>query len=933
MKIYIQSPMFQKFIFNNQNQRNKLQIPISSEKIEKPSPMSRSLNINRRKQTYNTVEPRGLSLSISRETQRSFFKDTIQNRVLPTDQFQTMIKEIQVGNSIQVITKLEQGPFSKKTYLILGIAYKQLNQFDKARSWFNKCLSEYPNYLDGYIQSAALEFKAQKYYESLKFIEQALLHNPNDKQALQYKARCHSALKQHQKALEIYEKINNTDFLGKSRHCLSLIKCNYFDQALIKIETILQQDSENAEALLLKGIIYFQKQNFVESQIYIEQAIQMSTSHQLSAKAISYIIKSKICLMDFYEAQLHLMRAEQLKKSFKCIQKLKPFVNGTIKLMKRQFAQGLKLIKELKPISKFIQPIYYKFLAYAQFCTNDYVSALKSYELINPIERGQLYNRHLAEALILIQKCQYETSIRLIDKAIDIFPNKLEPFYLKGAISLLYKLYDGAQECEQMIELAFTKQGKQPNMFFARALMKSYKRRYTSAIKDLEKAIEKCEDSISDHFYIRGILHAQSMRMKEAIKDFTTAIHFNQEHSESYLERAKCYQIKGDTVQSFCDMNKYVKYNNSGEIHYWSGSLLFHNNAYEEALKAFNDAKQTNQILILKLKCEIKLQQIDKAFLTSNQIIQQNSKESKYRIDFLMLTYIKQILDSIQNKKACDCVIFPSIEQNEVGLIFQPQDVLLFKASSIIYQHKYNEALLILTQLENYWLKLQKDRLNSISSHQDADSEKSENLSNEMILKSERIVQHIIGIKYNMAIIYLLLLQYTNAKLKVEDIRELVGNVVSDELHYLKLLIQNQIDKKSTQIFNKQILTFLMNEKSLFNGFPTIKIPLYAQGVFECKLSLNFPDIQPPNICPEFKKEFLFMIKPNLIENKPEAPWLQRTSQQVVIFTQNQLNDDLDLTTDDEEKVNEKRKNKRQVQNLEIDEKVQKRLDQLMKKL
>lgn len=44
------------------------------------------------------------------------------------------------------------------------------------------------------------------------------------------------------------------------------------------------------------------------------------------------------------------------------------------------------------------------------------------------------------------------------------------------------------------------------------------------------------------------------------------------------------------TAQSFCDMNKYVKFNNSDDIHYWSGNLLFHNNAYEEALKAFNDA-------------------------------------------------------------------------------------------------------------------------------------------------------------------------------------------------------------------------------------------------------------------------------------------------------------------------------------------------------
>ncbi|CAK84146.1 unnamed protein product (macronuclear) [Paramecium tetraurelia] len=933
MKIYIQSPVFQRFIFNNQCQRNKLQMPLSQDKIEKPSPIIKFKPNRRRKQTQNTIEPRGLSLSISRETQRTFFKESIQNRAVPPDQFQSMIKEIQVGNSMQVINKLEQGPFTKKSYLILGIAYKQLNQFDKARYWFNKCLSEHPNYLDGYIQSAVLEFKALKYHDSLKLIEQALLYSPNDKQALQYKARCHSALKQHQKALEIYEKLNNTDFLGRSRHCLSLIKCNYFDKALIKIDTILLQDCENADALFLKGIIYFKKKNFIESQIYIEQAIQISTSHQLSAKAISYIVKSKICLMDFYEAQLHLSRAEQLKKNFKCISKLKPFVNGTVKLMKRQYAQGLQMIKDLKPISKFLQPIYYKFLAYAQFCTSDYASALKSYELIYQIERGQLYNKYVAEALVLIEKCQYEPSVRLLDKAIEIFPNKLEPYYYKCSICLLNKLFDGVQECEQLLDLAFSKQGKQPNIFFAKALMKSYKRRYTSALKDIEKAIDKSEDSISDHFYIRGILHAQSMRLKEAIKDFTTAIHFNKEHSESYLERAKCYQIKGNTAQSFGDMNKYIKYNNSEEIHYWSGSLLFHNNAYEEALKAFNDAKQTNQILILKLKCEIKLQQIDKACIISNQITQQNVREPKYKIDSQMLTYIKQILDTTQNKKSCETVQFPNVDQKDVGLIFQTQDVLLFKASSMIYQRRYNEAIMILQQLEHYWLNSQKDRLNSISSQQDADSEKSENLSNEMILKSERIVQHIIGIKYNMAIIYLLIQQSANAKMKVEDIRDQVGNVVSDELDYLKLLIQNQIDKKSTPVFCKPVLTFLMNEKSLFNGFPALKIQMHGSAVFECKLSLNFPDIQPPNICPEFKKEFLLMIKPNLIENKPEAPWLQRTSEQILILTQNQLNDDLDITTDDEEESNEKRRKKRQVQNLEIDENVQKRLDQLIKKL
>lgn len=36
------------------------------------------------------------------------------------------------------------------------------------------------------------------------------------------------------------------------------------------------------------------------------------------------------------------------------------------------------------------------------------------------------------------------------------------------------------------------------------------------------------------------------MRLKEAIKDLSTAIHFNRENADAYLERAKCYQIKGE---------------------------------------------------------------------------------------------------------------------------------------------------------------------------------------------------------------------------------------------------------------------------------------------------------------------------------------------------------------------------------------------------
>lgn len=39
-----------------------------------------------------------------------------------------------------------------------------------------------------------------------------------------------------------------------------------------------------------------------------------------------------------------------------------------------------------------------------------------------------------------------------------------------------------------------------------------------------------------------------------------------------------------------------------------------------------------------------------------------------------------------------------------------------------------------------------------------------------------------------------------------------------------------------------KILTFLLNEKSIFNYFPTLRVT-FNDNFFDCKLSLNFPDI------------------------------------------------------------------------------------------
>lgn len=42
--------------------------------------------------------------------------------------------------------------------------------------------------------------------------------------------------------------------------------------------------------------------------------------------------------------------------------------------------------------------------------------------------------------------------------------------------------------------------------------------------------------------------------------------------------------------QAFIDLKRYIQLNNKdAKVHYWAGSLLFHNNAYDEALRAYSE--------------------------------------------------------------------------------------------------------------------------------------------------------------------------------------------------------------------------------------------------------------------------------------------------------------------------------------------------------
>jgi hypothetical protein len=92
-----------------------------------------------------------------------------------------------------------------------------------------------------------------------------------------------------------------------------------------------------------------------------------------------------------------------------------------------------------------------------------------------------------------------------------------------------------------------------------------------------------------------------------------------------------------------------------------------------------------------------------------------------------------------------------------------------------------------------------------------------------------------------------------------------------------------------------EIVPFPVHNR-LCSIFPGLKVKI-GQTTLDCKLSFCLPSIDMPsmNCCFDHK---LLDISPTVVENRPEAPWIKRSSEGV-IFTDNiQHIEDLDLMSE-----------------------------------
>ena len=168
----------------------------------------------------------------------------------------------------------------KSIEILYGVAraYKELYQFDKALSYYNKALETEPNAKSHYLLANCLYSMGRK-ENAIELYNKAIKLNPNYIDAYFHKGICLSNLNMKEEAINMYNKTiqlnpNYVDAYFQRGYCYySLTK---YQKAMQEMNKVLELDPSYYQAYYEKGFCFQKMKRYEEAIIEISKAIQQN---------------------------------------------------------------------------------------------------------------------------------------------------------------------------------------------------------------------------------------------------------------------------------------------------------------------------------------------------------------------------------------------------------------------------------------------------------------------------------------------------------------------------------------------------------------------------------------------------------------------------------------------------------------------------------
>lgn len=122
------------------------------------------------------------------------------------------------------------------------------------------------------------------------------------------------------------------------------------------------------------------------------------------------------------------------------IRKFKIFIDGVTSMMKKNYAEGIKILTELandsdKPMSSFLKPLFYSSRSYGYMSLEKFSLAKEDLDTMErefSLDLPNLYNKFICEGIFSCNSLKYEEALAFFSKAAKAQPHRIEPNYYKA---------------------------------------------------------------------------------------------------------------------------------------------------------------------------------------------------------------------------------------------------------------------------------------------------------------------------------------------------------------------------------------------------------------------------------------------------------------------------------------------------------------------
>jgi tetratricopeptide (TPR) repeat protein len=336
------------------------------------------------------------------------------------------------------------------------------------------------------------------------------------------------------KLLQTIEKINHNLDNSRSRtsdinkhklnEALQLHQEEKFDEAALIYKSILNQESENFDALHLLGAICLKKEQWSEAIEYFDKAIKLAPDYAqaysnkgialtelnlldeaLQNYTLAITIKPDYANAHYSKANIlrKLKRPKEALESYKKAIKLEPdnaeyfFKQGVVLDELKQFDAAIKSYKKAIKIGKNYPDAYYN-IGNILEKREEFNEALLNYDKaihLKPDYKNAYYNK----GVILDKLERFEEALKNYDKAISIKEDWAEAYSAKAKIlNKLNRLDEAIQNYNQAIEVDSNYVGAYINKAILLLLLGDFQKGfelYEWRFKDTDSEITKCEFS------------------------------------------------------------------------------------------------------------------------------------------------------------------------------------------------------------------------------------------------------------------------------------------------------------------------------------------------------------------------------------------------------------------------------------------------------